>query len=189
MDAGHAFLLVETAATILMSGVLWTMQLLNYPLLALVGREAFTSCQSAHNRRFGLVVFPGVLVALARTIGLLASRPRQIPQWAPGCELALVAVTILSTVMLQGRQHAALARGFDAGTLRGLVRSNWIRVIAGRPPAFLRSGCVIGRSRREELGMGKALQAYPATASSPAAASSAGSARCWMRTGSRTASG
>jgi hypothetical protein len=123
MDAGHAFLLVETAATIFMSGVLWTMQLLNYPLLALVGRAAFTSYETAHNRRFGLVVFPGVLAALAGTIGLLASPPRQIPWWAPGCELALVVVIIVSTVMLQGRQHAALARGFDAVTLRGLVRS------------------------------------------------------------------
>ena len=37
MDAGHVFLLVETAAAIFVSGVLWTMQLLNYPLLALVG--------------------------------------------------------------------------------------------------------------------------------------------------------
>jgi hypothetical protein len=130
MDAGHAFLLVETAAAIFMSGVLWTMQLLNYPLLALVGRDAFTGYETAHNRRFGLVVIPGVLAALTGTIGLLASRPRQIPSWAPGCELALVAVVIASTVALQGRQHAALARGFDAGILRGLVRSNWIRVIA-----------------------------------------------------------
>jgi hypothetical protein len=113
-----------------MSGVLWTMQLLNYPLPALVGREAFTGHESAHNRRFGLVVFPGVLTALAETIGLPASRPRQIPRWAPGCELALVVAIILSTFPVQGRQHAALARGFDAGTLRGLVRSNWIRVIA-----------------------------------------------------------
>ena len=84
MDAGHVFLLVETAAAIFVSGVLWTMQLLNYPLLALVGREAFTGYESAHNRRFGLVVFPGVLAALAATIGLLASTLRQIPQSATG---------------------------------------------------------------------------------------------------------
>jgi hypothetical protein len=41
MDTGQAFLLLETTATIFMAGVLWTMQLLNYPLLALVGTEAF----------------------------------------------------------------------------------------------------------------------------------------------------
>jgi hypothetical protein len=31
MDAGRAVLVVETAATLFMSGVLWTMQVLNYP--------------------------------------------------------------------------------------------------------------------------------------------------------------
>jgi hypothetical protein len=130
MDAGHALLLVETAATIVMSGVIWTMQVLNYPLLAQVGREAFTSYETAHNRRFGLVVFPGVLASLAAAIGLLATRPRRIPLWAPGCELALLVIVIGSTAMLQGRQHAALARGFDPRILRRLVRSNWMRVAA-----------------------------------------------------------
>jgi apolipoprotein N-acyltransferase len=71
-----------------------------------------------------------MLAALAGTIGLLASPPRQIPRWAPGCELALVTIIIVSTVVLRGRQHGALARGFDAGILRNLVRSNWLRVIA-----------------------------------------------------------
>jgi len=61
MDTGQAFLLVETTATIFMAGVLWTMQLLNYPLLALVGAEAFPGYEAAHNRRFALVVVPGVL--------------------------------------------------------------------------------------------------------------------------------
>lgn len=130
MDAGQAFLLAETAATIFMSGVLWTMQLLNYPLLGLVGRDAFTRYETAHNRRFGLVVVPGVLAATAGAIGLLATQPPQIPLWAPPGELGLVVVVIVSTAALQGRQHAALAHGFDERILRSLVRSNWIRVIA-----------------------------------------------------------
>lgn len=130
MDAGQAFLLAETAATIFMSGVLWTMQLLNYPLLGLVGRDAFTGYETAHNRRFGLVVVPGVLAAAAGAIGLLAIQPQQIPLWAPACELGLVVAVIVSTAVLQGRQHAALAQGFDERILRLLVRSNWIRVIA-----------------------------------------------------------
>jgi len=47
MDAGQVFLKLETAATIFMAGVLWTMQLLNYPLLALVGAEAFPGYEAA----------------------------------------------------------------------------------------------------------------------------------------------
>jgi hypothetical protein len=130
MGTGQAFLLLETAATIFMAGVLWTMQLLNYPLLALVGAEAFPRYEAAHNRRFALVVVPGVLAAAAGGIGLAASRPSQVPAWAPAWELALLVVVIISTAALQGRQHRVLAGGFDQRTLSLLVRSNWIRVAA-----------------------------------------------------------
>ena len=130
MGAGQAFLLLETTATTFMAGVLWTMQLLNYPLLALVGRDAFAGYESAHNRRFGLVVIPGVLAAAAGGIGLIASRPGQVPLWAPAGELALLAVVIISTVALQGRQHGVLASGFSEQVHARLVGSNWIRVAA-----------------------------------------------------------
>jgi hypothetical protein len=130
MGTGQAFLLLEATATIFMVGVLWTMRQLSYPLLALVGRDAFPRYEAAHNRRFALVVVPGVLAAAAGGIGLLAARPRQVPPWAPACEVALLLVVIISTAALQGRQHGTLAGGFDQRTLSLLVRSNWIRVTA-----------------------------------------------------------
>jgi len=130
VGAGQAFLLLETAATTFMAGVLWTMQLLNYPLLALVGRDAFIGYESAHNRRFGLVVIPGVLAAAVGGIGLIASRPGHVPLWAPASELALLAAVIVSTAAVQGRQHAALASGFSEQLHARLVGSNWIRVAA-----------------------------------------------------------
>lgn len=130
MGAGQGFLLLETAATLAMTGVIWTMQVLNYPLLALVGEEGFARYEAAHNRRFGLVVVPGVVAALTGAAALLFARPSGIPAWAPGCELALLVVVIISTASLQGRQHATLAAGFDERTHAALVRSNWIRVTA-----------------------------------------------------------
>ena len=130
MGTGQAFVLLETAATLFMAGVLRTMQLLNYPLLALAGTEAFPRYQAAHNRRFALVVVPGVLAAACGGIGLAASRPGQVPLWAPVCELALLAAVLISTAVLQGRHHRVLARGFDQRTIGLLVRSNWIRVAA-----------------------------------------------------------
>ena len=129
MDTGQAFLTLETTATIFMAAVLWTMQLLNYPLLAPVGNDALSRYETAHNRRFALAVVPGVLAAAAGGIGLL-SRPGQVPLSAPTGELALLLVVIISTAALQGRQHRALAGGFDGRALSLLVRSNWIRVAA-----------------------------------------------------------
>jgi hypothetical protein len=75
MDAGHAFLLIETAAPLVMSGVLWTMQILNYPLLARVGWEASPATRPRITAVSGLADLPGVLASLAAAIGLLAARP------------------------------------------------------------------------------------------------------------------
>ena len=76
--------LLETTATVFMAGVLWTMQLLNYPLLALVGADAFPRYEAAHNRRFALVVVPGVLAAAAGGIGLVAVPARPGPAVGAG---------------------------------------------------------------------------------------------------------
>jgi|GEM_PF-3925752 len=62
-----------------MASALWTMQLLNCPLLALVGSDAFPRYEAAHNRRFALVVIPGVLAAATGDIGLVAARPSPVP--------------------------------------------------------------------------------------------------------------
>jgi len=53
-------LLVQTAAAWYMVGFIWTMQILHYPLFERVGREAFAAYETEHNRRFGLLVGPGL---------------------------------------------------------------------------------------------------------------------------------
>jgi hypothetical protein len=125
---GEVLLLTDTAATLFMAGVLWTMQVLNYPLLRLVGPEAVPAYEAVHNRRFGLIVLPGVIVALLASIGLIFSRPASVPIWAPVATALLVVAVGASTALLQAPQHVRLAQEFDVSAHRLLVRSNWIRV-------------------------------------------------------------
>lgn len=122
-------LLIEDAATLFMAGVLWTMQVLNYPLLSLVGRDALPGYETVHNRRFGLVVFPGLLVAVGAAIGLILARPARLPVSLPIAEIVLMVGIIVSTAALQAPQHGRLATGWDAPAHELLVRSNWIRVV------------------------------------------------------------
>jgi hypothetical protein len=113
-----------------MAGVLWTMQILNYPLLRLVDPEAVPEYEQVHNRRFGLVVLPGVAVAAACSIGLLVDRPSTVPLWAPVAVGTLLLVVTASTAALQAPQHTRLAMRWNESPHRLLVRSNWIRVAA-----------------------------------------------------------
>jgi len=50
--------LIQTAAAWLMTGLIWTKQVLNYPLLALIDPGGVPRYEQAHNRRFIWLVGP-----------------------------------------------------------------------------------------------------------------------------------
>ena len=94
----RAALAVQAGASCFMAGLIWTMQILNYPLLALVDPRDVPRYEQAHNRRFIWLVGPGVIVALASTAVLLAGRPAGVPLIVPLAALALLAVIIATTI-------------------------------------------------------------------------------------------
>lgn len=121
------FVLVQAVAAWYMVGTIWTMQILNYPLLARIDPAGVPRYEQAHNRRFGIVVGPGVAAALVSTLGVQFDRPAPIGWAAPTTTAALLLVIIASTVAGQARAHARLAERFDAAVHAALVRGNWIR--------------------------------------------------------------
>lgn len=118
----HAF------ATIAMTGVIWFVQVVHYPLFAAVGAEQFLAFEARHVRRTTWVVAPLMLVELATTAALaLAPATRGPLTWSG---IALLAVAWLSTAFLQVPLHRRLERGFDPDAARRLVATNWIRTVA-----------------------------------------------------------
>lgn len=130
MRLGPALLLTHTAAAWLMVGFIWTVQVLHYPLFALVGPDDFPRYEAAHNARFALVAAPATLVVLAATVGLYLVRDRPLPLAALVTSTALLVVIIVSTVAFQAPAHTRLAGGFDPAVLAGLVAGNWVRTAA-----------------------------------------------------------
>jgi uncharacterized membrane protein len=121
---------VHLAATGVMIGVIWFVQVVHYPLMALVGRDGYPAYQAAHQRGTTFVVVPPMLLELA-TGAWLALRPAPfLSASAAWTGLALLAVAWLSTFFLQVPQHRRLEAGFDAAAHRRLVRDNWIRTAA-----------------------------------------------------------
>lgn len=129
-------LLVQTGAAWFMTGLIWTMQILNYPLLALIDSASFVAYETAHNRRFIAVVGPGVLVMVVTTVRLFVSRPPAIPLAALLAVALLLLVVFVSTAFYGARLHTKLARGFDPAAHATLVRSNWVRTFAWTLLAF-----------------------------------------------------
>ena len=123
-------LLVHAAATLIMVGVIWVVQVVHYPLFARVGSDAFPAYHAAHNVLTSWVVLPTMLVELAASALLVVARPLDIPLVWALLGLGLVGVVWFSTLLLQVPQHRRLAGGFDAAAHRLLVNGNWLRTAA-----------------------------------------------------------
>ena len=119
-------LLAHAGVTLVLVGLIWTIQVVHYPLFGYVDRERFASFHAQHARRITWLV--GVLMpAEAVLAGLLAVRMPSVWTWVG---VGLVALLWLATAMLAVPQHAALAEAFDPEAHRRLVRTNWVRTLA-----------------------------------------------------------
>lgn len=123
-------LLVNLFTTIFMTGVIWIVQVVHYPLFSRVGTERFRSYMEDHNVLITYVVLPPMLVEAATAVLLLLLRPPQLPVWAAWTGLVLVGVIWLSTFFLQVPQHSILMNDFDDAAHRLLVSTNWVRTAA-----------------------------------------------------------
>lgn len=122
--------LLQIASTWFLVGLIWTIQVVHYPLFAAVGVDRFVAYEASHTRLITLVVGPVMLVEAATAGLLVVMRPDAIPAWIAWVGLVLVGVIWLSTAVLQVPDHERLADGFDAAAHAHLVGTNWIRTIA-----------------------------------------------------------
>ena len=130
-------LLVHAAATLFMTGVIWFVQLVHYPLFGAVGEGEAAAYHRAHGRRTSWVVGPPMLVELVTAVGLAWMPPADLGRAWPWTGLALLGMVWLSTATLQVPAHTRLDAGRDPATERRLVAGNWIRTVAWSARAVL----------------------------------------------------
>ncbi len=119
--------LLDIAATLYLWGVIWTIQVVHYPLFARVGADHWAEYHTAHTRLITSVVLPAMVTELG-TSGLLAlARPAWLSPgllWAGfACAVLTWAVTFFISVPL----HDTLSRGFDLDAISRIVATNWLR--------------------------------------------------------------
>lgn len=120
---------VHAAATWAMVGLIWFVQLSHYPLFARVGADAFQDYHADHMVRTTWVVGPLMLTEVATAV-LLALDPPPGTFSVAWAGLGLLGLVWLSTALFQVPAHRALESGFDPGTHRRLVFTNWVRTAA-----------------------------------------------------------
>lgn len=122
-------LLIQLSTTLFMTGLIWFVQIVHYPMFDGVGEDSFTKYEERHQRLTTYVVMPIMLLELATAIALIPCSPAE-SRMLPWTALILLAIIWLSTWALQVPAHNALAAGFSREPHRKLVMTNWVRTIA-----------------------------------------------------------
>ena len=123
-------LVLHAAATLLMAGVGWFVQLVHYPLFAAVGPERFPAYADEHQRRTTRLVGPLLLAEAGTALALLVARPAGVAAALPWAGAVALAVVWASTFFLQVPRHRLLSGGWDAQAARGLVTTSVVRTAA-----------------------------------------------------------
>ena len=125
----RSLLFAQLATTLPLCGLIWTIQIVHYPLFSVVGSEAFSAYHAEHSRTISILVIPLMLVELAAALAWLRWSPTEAgPLVVVGA--VLVALIWLSTFALQVPIHGALSGGLEGELVNRLVATNWIRTLA-----------------------------------------------------------
>jgi len=123
-------LLVHAACTLALTGLIWFVQVVHYPLMSRVGDAQFGLYHRDHVRLTGRVVVVPMVVEAATAVLLAWRTPAGVGPGLPLVGLVLLGVAWISTWSLQVPAHRRLAAGFCAATHRRLVATNWVRAAA-----------------------------------------------------------
>ena len=148
-------ILSQWLTTGFMTGLIWFVQIVHYPIYVHVGSEKMREYQEFHIRRTTLVVFPAMVLELLGGSLLLVREWQDTAQQPALWGFILLGVIWLSTLLLQIPNHGKIgtarsvteeSKSSELIAIRALVKSNWIRTFAwsGRlallaiyfPPAF-----------------------------------------------------
>ena len=125
----HILFALGILSTFALFGLIWFVQIVHYPLHALVGPQEFAVYETEHADRTGYIAAPLMLLEFATAAALLLPRfrPAQIPARQAWLGFALVALIWLCTFAIQIPLHNQLHRAHNRFAIRQLIRTNWIR--------------------------------------------------------------
>jgi hypothetical protein len=109
-----------------LAGLIWTIQLVHYPLFALVSSADWPRYGDEHRRRITWLAAPLMLSSVGVALALAIGDGSGLSVVNAGLAIGVFVLTGLVFAPLHGRlEHAASERA-----LRVLVRANWLRTLA-----------------------------------------------------------
>lgn len=121
--------LIHAGATLFLVGLIWTIQIVHYPLFESVGTQNYAVYQASHMSRITYVVAPVMLAELGTAVYFSFVNYEPIDRILFWIGLMLAILIWISTALVQSPIHGRLAEKFDENLVRKLILTNWIRTI------------------------------------------------------------
>ena len=119
------FLLLNLLSTAMLTGLIWTIQIVHYPSFRFIERGQFTNYEAFHVRRMTFVVMPMMLLEAAMSLILFFQNQSLLESLNLLCLVGVWGVTFFISVPL----HNKLGHSFDEKALDALILTNWPRTI------------------------------------------------------------
>lgn len=126
----NAIVLANLLVTGYLTGLIWCIQIVHYPLFAEVGQDAFPRYHLQHTTRITAVVAAPMVAELLLSAALVIAHPATFPSSLAWTCAALSLLTWLSTAALSVPLHGLLGTGYDSRAIGRLVATNWPRTVA-----------------------------------------------------------
>ena len=123
-------LIVHAAATWFMAGLIWTIQIVHYPLFRRVGPDAFPHYEAGHTTRIGALLAVPAPIEVLTAAALVWSRPAGVPMWLVLLGGTLLAAAWIMTALVQVPLHRRLSTDPAPAVMQRLTASNWWRTAA-----------------------------------------------------------
>lgn len=119
---------IHGSATAIMTGVIWMVQVIQYPWFHCCPADTFTVYHKKYTTRIGMIVGPTMVIEAISGIWLVMLFDGPSQTLMELSLLMLLAIWI-STAAVQIPCHQRLSKGYDKEIHRKLVKTNWIRTI------------------------------------------------------------
>lgn len=140
MNTTLALMILHLVATAAMCGIIWQVQLVQYPGFHYFDESQFRSAMKHHQNRISVVVIPFMVVELVLALFLAVTQPTLVNISAAVIVLSIWTLTFSLLVPL----HDQLLRaGYNRQKVSRLVKRNWSRTILWTVKLFIVFGATI----------------------------------------------
>jgi len=129
--AGMGVLFLHYTAAVYLTGAIWFVQAVHYPLFRSIAPVEFQRYFLGHQEFARWVLFPGMVVEIATAVLLICLWPSILGNTIFVASLALLGALWLSTLALSLPVHRKLRReGNGRRLVASAISTNWIRTIS-----------------------------------------------------------